>query len=142
LARKYSPELQDAIREAVARGDRHSVALAKLRAGTLDPELGPVDMPQRSFTYSWSRAKREQRRSAPYSGPSVLEVLAFSVDGYTGSEDPAVIAKRTGWSLEAAREALSCIAEAAKRNEEQGTCHWRACDIAAERQRAAGQSPH
>jgi hypothetical protein len=141
MAAKYPKEVQDAIREAVARGERHSEALAKLRAGTLDPELGPVQMPQRSFTYSWSRAKREQRRSGPYSGPTPLDVLALECS-YTGSEDPGVLAEATGWPLEVAREALSLIAEAAKRNEEEGTSHWRACDLLAERQRAAGHPPH
>jgi hypothetical protein len=143
LARKYGAEVQSAIREAVARGERHSVALAKLRAGTLDPELPPVQIPERTFTYQWSRSQREQRRSGPgpYSDPYfAVAVLALS-DDYTGSEDPKALAERTGWPLEKAREALSCIAGAAKRNEEEGSNRWRACDIADERRRAAGHPP-
>jgi len=63
MAAKWGPKVQDAIREAVARGDRHSVALAKLHAGTLPGLDGPVPMPPRSFTYHWTRAKREQQRA-------------------------------------------------------------------------------
>ena len=48
MAAKWGPNVQDAIAEAVARGERHSVALAKLHVGTLPGIEGPVPMPPRS----------------------------------------------------------------------------------------------
>jgi hypothetical protein len=134
MAAKYPQEVQQTIREAVAAGERHSVAYRKLTAGTLPGLDGPVAMPARSFTYQWTRAKREQGRGRAYSGPTVFEALVVEVAcKEMGSDDPERLADATGYSLELVREVLTLMAEAKARADG----HTRACDLVAERRRAA-----
>jgi hypothetical protein len=145
MAAKWPPKVQGAIREAFARGERHSVAFAKLKAGTLPGLDGePVAMPPRSFTYQWTRARREQQRgqTASYAGPSMLQYLAVMIarqprdsvyEHRLGIDDPELLAEAIGLGPELVKE---CFAIAAK--EEAGGPRW--CDQIAEALEAAGLS--
>jgi hypothetical protein len=73
MANVWPKAIDDLIREAVAAEMKPSVALRKLRAGTLEGLPGPVAMPERSFYRKWRRAKEEQRRAAVLNGDAPEE---------------------------------------------------------------------
>jgi DNA-binding NarL/FixJ family response regulator len=64
MAKKWSQEIQDAIKEAAAGGARYSDTYRRVTAGTLPGLEDPVDIPVRTFGYIWGRSKRELDRTA------------------------------------------------------------------------------
>jgi hypothetical protein len=123
-AQRYSTAVEHAIREARARGLTWSKTLTALRAGTLDDDLGPVDIAERSFTRRWKAAEREQeqaRRESPNEGPKIMHIIALDMARRDhGTKDPDELAEKLGWPLNFVRRIIDAEAKAA----EHGTTVW------------------
>ncbi len=108
---QISAEVEAAIREAVAGKQRPSDVLRRLRAGTIE-ELGPVQIPERTFYRRWSAAKREQS-GATYTGPSILYLITLHLarEKHGITDDPTELAEATGIPLADVRELLAMEAK-------------------------------
>ena len=89
----YGTAVDNAIREAFARGDRPSEVRVRLKAGTLPGIDRPIEMAERTFWNKWGKAKREQGASqGPNRAFSILDVIAFDIArrdaGLEDEDDP------------------------------------------------------